>query len=428
VIEGVTHVVVAIVALLSLSVQAWAGQPAAGGPTSGPKAAQREPGSNGLADAGLTTGAIDLSNPPLPPPLPGVPDLGSTTGAIDLSNPPLPPPPPVAAEDDPDHWKLTHSERLFVFGLAQVPSDSKLNVNNVLGLSRTESDIQLSSDLTYKNEKNQLILKPRLLIQRGWAFDGIHDGDTVDLVLPFAQELRYQRKVSSTLFASYGAENLVWGPSQLVSCSNPFLTQNGRLLSDVVLPALDYGRLIWIPDSTWSASLIVNTAQGLMRTYGDFKKVYAAKVDWTGDKKSASVIVSHSERGTNELGFFGILNISDPFLIYMEGRVKGGEGHVHVQDGGRPDAGDLQRQAGNRPDPGEPHVALADPRGDLLAVEAEHVGADGAVQHGNEVPQVQLHAPDGSSPRHQWHTRHVGRPLQPGQLPGDHGGHCLERR
>ncbi|MBI4862314.1 MAG: hypothetical protein HY815_18955 [Candidatus Riflebacteria bacterium] len=84
---------------------------------------------------------------------------------------------------------------------------------------------------------------------------------------------------------------------------------------------MDYGRLVWVPDQTWTASFIANMTQGPVKTFGNFEKTYAVKLDWTGHRKNASVIASSTERRSNELGFFGVWNATDPLLVYTEGRV-----------------------------------------------------------------------------------------------------------
>jgi len=218
-------------------------------------------------------------------------------------------------------------------GIGQMPSDSTLNVNNALGLSRTEIDLHMRSDLTYKNNKNEVMIKPRLILQNFWRFDGIYDGESEFKAVPFFTEWRLQRKLTDNVIASYGAENLQWGPAQLVSCSNPFLVQNGRSVPNFEVPGLEYGRLIWVPNSTWSASAIINTGKGLLPAYGEFQKTYAGKLDWTGDRKTASVIVSHTERRCSELGYYGIWNVSDPCLVYTEGRISENEDRTFLVGG-----------------------------------------------------------------------------------------------
>ena len=123
------------------------------------------------------------------------------------------------------------------------------------------------------------------------------------------------------LFLSYGRENLQWGPSFLFSPSNPFFQDNGRRNPYLEVPGMDFGRLVYIPASSWTLSFIANTDEGRNKINGPapFDKTYALKVDYTGRENYGSMVLSHREDSDkNSLGFFGGWTVSDAVLLYGE--------------------------------------------------------------------------------------------------------------
>jgi hypothetical protein len=184
----------------------------------------------------------------------------------------------------------------------------------------------------------------------------------------FVNEWLARFGLSDTLFISYGRENLQWGPSYLLSPSNPFNQDNGRDNPYLEVPGMDYVRLVWIPSTAWSASLMVNTDEGrvdfstslarqreafsrmgpeeqsdLIRLVQpllsnsdeinrylnrEFETTYAAKIDYTGYEKYGSLVSSHREGdGEYLVGAYGGMTVSDAALFYAEGRIEfDGEG------------------------------------------------------------------------------------------------------
>ena len=132
------------------------------------------------------------------------------------------------------------------------------------------------------------------------------------------------------LFVSYGRENLQWGPSFLVSPSNPFFRDNGRSNPYLEVPGMDFSRLVYIPGSAWTISLIVNTGKGLNLPLdpGPFEKIYAAKLDYTGAQNYASLIASRKGNDST-LGFFGGWTASDALLLYGEGSLRQGSSALY---------------------------------------------------------------------------------------------------
>jgi hypothetical protein len=174
----------------------------------------------------------------------------------------------------------------------------------------------------------------------------------------FINEWLARWKVRQNLFASYGRENLQWGPSFLFSPSNPFFKDNGRRNPYVEVPGMDFGRLVWIPESSWTLSLIANTDEGQNKTHGldpfekiffvpnglpPFKKTYALKADYTGRENYGSVILSYREGSKISLGFLGGWTISDAVVLYGEGVITQGSDALYPERDSSPLGASMQQ-------------------------------------------------------------------------------------
>jgi hypothetical protein len=85
------------------------------------------------------------------------------------------------------------------------------------------------------------------------------------------------------------------------------------------VPALDYGRLLWIPTDQWTVCFIANTTKGRQRLIRDFERGYAIKADYSGGGKYLTLIPSYREDGRFRLGYYGGWTVSDAFLLHAEG-------------------------------------------------------------------------------------------------------------
>jgi hypothetical protein len=232
---------------------------------------------------------------------------------------------------------------VLAFGITQEPADpSSLNPDNTLGISRYQAVINPRVDLNLDFRRLELSVKERFLyVWERWE-DGLPAGREDSTAQFYLNEWFARYRLLDDLFVSYGRENLQWGPSVLISSSNPFNPQNGRNNPRVEVPGLDYARAVWIPSSNWSASFIANTNPGRLfsaNLFGldqtsfvgpatnvearQFLPSYALKVDFTGDGKYFSLIPSYREQTGFQAGFFGGWNVSDAWLLYGEGT--GGE-------------------------------------------------------------------------------------------------------
>lgn len=159
--------------------------------------------------------------------------------------------------------------RVLGFGMIQDTSDSSQNPgNNFLQIPRYLGDLQVRPDLRLNLEPLELSVKPRMKLEyRDWQ-EGIRKGNTEWEDDWYVNEWLARWKARENLFLSYGRENLQWGPSFLFSPSNPYFQDNGRRNPYLEVPGMDFGRLVWIPESSWTLSLIANTDAGMNKPNG----------------------------------------------------------------------------------------------------------------------------------------------------------------
>ncbi len=212
--------------------------------------------------------------------------------------------------------------RALTYSIAQEPAGSSQNSgNNFLQLPQYLADLELRPDLRFNADPLDLSAKPRMRLEYSAWKSGIRGGDTNWDDNWYVNEWLARVKVRENLFVSYGRENLQWGPSFLFSPSNPFFPDNGRRNPYLEVPGSDFARLVFIPESSWTLSLIANTDEGLNKPIGPdpFEKTYSLKIDYTGRENYGSMIFSHREDSDKDsLGFFGGWTISDAVLLYSE--------------------------------------------------------------------------------------------------------------
>ena len=225
--------------------------------------------------------------------------------------------------------------RILASGIIQEPADSSQNPgNNFLQIPHYLADLEIRPDLRLNIDPLELSIKPRMRLDYSVWREGLRKGKTEWNVDWFINEWLARWKVFQNLFLSYGRENLQWGPSFLFSPSNPFFQDNGRRNPYLEVPGMDFGRLVWIPASSWTLSFIANTDEGQNKTHGldpfekiffspngltPFERTYALKADYTGRENYGSVILSYKEGSKISLGFFGGWTISDAVVLYGEG-------------------------------------------------------------------------------------------------------------
>ena len=237
----------------------------------------------------------------------------------------------IKQETGPSLWNevsegFDYSLRIIAFTNYQDVSSSTQNPkNDFLRIPRYVTQGELRPDLRLTFRNLDLSVKPRMNVRRNIWEDGSVEGETNDEDDWFINEWLARLKMTENLFISYGRENLQWGPSYLFSPSNPFFRDNGRENPKREIPGMDFARLVWLPDFSWSVSLIANLDEGEQDfLFYDFQKSYALKVDYNGQESYAGLILSYQEKDRTKLGFFAGLTASDALLLYSEGSISRG--------------------------------------------------------------------------------------------------------
>jgi hypothetical protein len=176
-----------------------------------------------------------------------------------------------------------------------------------------------------------LELKPRYeLAYQEWR-QGIRKGDENWTESAYLNGWLMQVRLWDQLALAYSREDLQWGPSYLVSPSNPFRNSNGRNLPQIELAGMDFLKAIWTPSANWSFSALANVDDGRanlppLAIAGDdvvdqveFHKTYALKADYTFETCTFSLIGSTDENHDQRLGSYASMNVSDSILAYAEG-------------------------------------------------------------------------------------------------------------
>jgi hypothetical protein len=237
------------------------------------------------------------------------------------------------------------SLRCLTYGTYQDMVDSTQNPDNdFLKIPRYQADLDIRPDATLHIRRLDLSIKPRANLQWQVWEDGTQKGEDDWEDDWFINEWLARFKVTDTLFASYGRENLQWGPSYMFSSSNPFFMDNGRINPKKEVAGMDFARLVWLPTMAWTISLIANTDKGRqISTTWDFQKTYALKLDYVGQEGYAGLILSHQEEERDKVGIFGGWTASDALLLYSDmGFSQGSHNLYPVEDTTTPFGASMQ--------------------------------------------------------------------------------------
>ncbi len=216
-----------------------------------------------------------------------------------------------------DHFSFDF--RNLTYGQVQQPVNSVLNPDNREKVPRYSLASDFRPDFAFHYSRLNLQLKPRFDFVWERCEDGICDGQEDTDQSYYVNEWLVRIEPVDSLFISYGREDLQWGPSLLLSPSNPFYTDNGRSNPKMEVPGADYGRVVWAPNIKWAASFIVNTDEGRQADVADFDPTYALKIDHTADRGYFSLILARQGETTDShIGFFGSWNVNDAYVVYTE--------------------------------------------------------------------------------------------------------------
>jgi hypothetical protein len=202
-------------------------------------------------------------------------------------------------------------------------ADSTRNPDNrIMAISHLTTALHLRPDLRLDTDRFTFSLKPRAEIERQ-SITSMNQKDQQWHNHLYIQELLARLQATDSLYFSCGRENLQWGPASLASLSNPFLVDNGKSNPKLEVGAMDFIRAVWVPNPTWSVSLIANTGQGRGEIPGgDFRRGYAIKADYTGSESYGSLILTSRGHALDQIGGFFGRTVSDALLVYGEGAVQ----------------------------------------------------------------------------------------------------------
>lgn len=236
------------------------------------------------------------------------------------------------------------------------PRFSTQNPNNdFLGLYRYQAHAELRPDIYLTSSRYKFMLKPRYFYEYNWGRYGdatLDSGDSRDDF--YINEALFQVKLAPEFFASYGRENLQWGPSYLRTPSNPFFRENGRDNPKKEVEGKDFLRAIYLPNEWLTISVIGNFEQGELRADTQqnsaeaFKPRHALKFDVIGNNYSTSLILSRREGGNTSLGGYLQSTVSDALLVYFDATLNRGNAILYPQlDPTNPLGGNFERRYDN---------------------------------------------------------------------------------
>ncbi|MCX5848876.1 MAG: hypothetical protein NTW65_05460, partial [Deltaproteobacteria bacterium] len=235
--------------------------------------------------------------------------------------------------------------RILTYGVIQEPSKSSQNPNNdFIQIPQYTANAEIRPDFRFDSKFLELAFKPRAKFDfKAWQ-EGVREDETEWKDDWYINEWLVRLKILDRIFVSYGRENLQWGPSFLFSPSNPFFSDNGRSNPYMEVPGMDFARLVLIPHSLWTMSVIVNTNEGRNPLLGldPFEITAAAKIDFTGRKYYASLIFSERDSDVT-VGFFGGWTVSDAVLLYGEGSLAKGSRALYPQKDASPFGASMQK-------------------------------------------------------------------------------------
>jgi hypothetical protein len=243
-----------------------------------------------------------------------------------------------AAEGGADFSRrITTRLTLLSYGVVQDAAASSQNPGYLfLDLPVYQGDLEARPDIYMDLKAMDISLKPRFTLQ--WQ-SGNHNDTTGTSQWDsdgYINEWLARLRICASLFLSYGRENLQWGPSYLLSPSNPFFDDNGRSNPKQEVAGMDFARLVWLPDANWTLSLIANTGPGRQTdAEASFEQTCALKVDYVGQSAYGGTVLSHRNADRTRLGFYGGVTASDAILLYAEGSLARGTAALYpVADAG----------------------------------------------------------------------------------------------
>lgn len=240
-----------------------------------------------------------------------------------------------AAESD---VALSVRTRALFFGTeTRLSPNSPFNPDNrIATLPRSELELHLRPDFSLSGEGWEAVARPRAIAKSTRTLVAGQGDKAADTTLSL-NEGWLRADLGTEWVASVGRKVLLWGPSMLVSPSNPFFVDNGRSNPYREMGGRDFAQIHYFPGDSLSLQGIFNFGRGKdVAGEAPFQPVAALKLDWTGTTHSFSLILSDREGHGPQLGGYGQLTSSQALLLYAEGAVRSGSDALYpvpVTDG-----------------------------------------------------------------------------------------------
>lgn len=192
-------------------------------------------------------------------------------------------------------------------------SHSVLNpANQIANLPQQQSFVDARLNIRVKSEAGEVVLRPRVLMQRDVV------GGTTEMRGDAYISQGFARiKVGHSATLTGGRQLLTWGPANFRSPSNPFYFDAGRTQPLRDLPGLDLARFDF-GDGNFSAAGVYVVASDRQTPSADFSNTGLLKSDYRGDNYLVSAIAAKQKDGPSFLGSFAQLTVSDAVLLYGE--------------------------------------------------------------------------------------------------------------
>lgn len=181
--------------------------------------------------------------------------------------------------------QLDFTMKILAYGLKTEPVLEGVNEGNEFEVADYRLQTDVRPDFFITAGILTAGIKPRFNI---WREKIEADGETkyeTDSDL-YVNEWLIRLALNPNLFASYMREDLQWGPSYLLSPSNPFHSNNGQNNPKQEVPGMDYLTMVWSPSMEWTVSLIANVDNGRRGASWNADEVYRIAVSEAEEQRA----------------------------------------------------------------------------------------------------------------------------------------------
>ena len=205
--------------------------------------------------------------------------------------------------------------------------------NQVYRIPRQQFRTELRPEINMQLGSASLELSPRIWAQQSrLSVAGVSDNDN-----SFRARLQYAKVQYDTDESSFMMGRYVnfWGPSLFVAPSAPFHLNSGQITPQLELAARDYLEFGHQLDAEYSLSIIANIGKG-NQDITDFRRSLLAKLEYTSDAVSSSLLLQYQAGGRVAFGVNGQWTLNDAWLLYWDGMLRQGrylQAYPHAETG-----------------------------------------------------------------------------------------------